>query len=126
MSALPEETPGRQPGLPALRPTVKKRRTWLRILAIVVAVATLVDWMQPPRRQVSVFLYNGVVIKGYRLVLQPWGRYIVRCRFRPTCSVYSERAMLAHGFPKGVWLTASRLFRCMPWVPFGTPDPVPE
>jgi len=82
--------------------------------------------MQPPRRQVSVFLYNGVVIKGYRLVLQPWGRYIVRCRFRPTCSVYSEQAMLAHGFPKGVWLTTSRLFRCMPWVPFGTPDPVPE
>jgi putative membrane protein insertion efficiency factor len=126
MSALPEETPGRQRGLPALRPTVKKRRTWLRIVAIVLTVAVLADWMQPPRRQVSVFLYNGVVIKGYRLVLQPWGRYIVRCRFRPTCSVYSEQAMLAHGFPKGVWLTTSRLFRCMPWVPFGTPDPVPE
>jgi putative membrane protein insertion efficiency factor len=126
MSALPEETPGRQPGLLALRPTVTKRRTCLRIVAIVLTVATLVDWMQPPRRQVSVFLYNGVVIKGYRLLLQPWGRYIVRCRFRPTCSVYSEQSMLAHGFPKGVWLTTSRLFRCMPWVPFGTPDPVPE
>ncbi len=33
--------------------------------------------------------------------------------------------MLAHGFPKGLWLTTVRLFRCMPWVPAGTRDPVP-
>jgi putative membrane protein insertion efficiency factor len=126
MSQLPEETPGRQRDLSALRPAVKKkRRTWIRVAAMVIGIAALCDWTRPPSQQVSVVLYNTIVIKGYRLLLQPWGRYIVRCRFHPTCSVYSEQAMLAHGFPKGVWLTTSRLFRCMPWVPFGTEDPVP-
>jgi putative membrane protein insertion efficiency factor len=92
---------------------------------VALAIATLCDWMRPPSKQVSVVLYQNVVIKGYRLLLQPLGRYIVRCRFRPTCSVYSEQAMQLHGFPKGLWLTTSRLFRCMPWVPDGTHDPVP-
>ena len=95
----------------------------MRVALVVVAIATLCDWMRPPSRQVSVIFYNKVVIKGYRLLLQPWGKYIVTCPFRPTCSVYSEQAMEKHGFPKGVWLTTSRLFRCMPWVPHGTQDP---
>ena len=111
--------------MPALRPTVKRRRRIVLIAWAVLVIAALIDWTRPPSRQVSVVLYNTIVIKGYRLLLQPWGKYIVRCRFSPTCSVYSEQAMEAHGFPKGVWLTTSRLFRCMPWVPFGTPDPVP-
>ena len=34
--------------------------------------------------------------------------------------------MLAYGFPRGLWLTLARLFRCMPWVPAGTQDPVPD
>ena len=92
---------------------------------LVLAIATLCDWMRPPGRQVSVVLYNKIVINGYRLLLQPWGNYVVRCRFHPTCSVYSEQAMEKHGFAQGVWLTTSRLFRCMPWVPLGTQDPVP-
>ena len=49
----------------------------------------------------------------------------VRCRYQPTCSQYSTEAVRAHGFPKGIWLTTKRLFRCMPWVPLGTRDPVP-
>lgn len=125
MSEVPEETPGRQRDLSALRPAVGKRRVWIRVAAGVVAIAVLCDWTRPPSRQLSVVLYQNIVIKGYRLLLQPWGRYIVRCRFHPTCSVYSEQAMQLHGFPKGVWLTTSRLLRCMPWVPFGTADPVP-
>jgi uncharacterized protein len=109
----------------ALRPGVTKRRRIVLIALAVLAIAALCDWTRPANKQVSVVLYNTIVIKGYRLLLQPSGRYIVRCRFRPTCSAYSQRAMELHGFPKGVWLTASRLFRCMPWVPFGTEDPVP-
>jgi uncharacterized protein len=66
-----------------------------------------------------------MVIGGYRALLKPLSDRFVHCRFQPTCSRYSEEAMLAHGFPKGLWLTASRLFRCMPWVPAGTRDPVP-
>jgi uncharacterized protein len=104
----------------------RQRRRWIfRIGAIFFTAAVLCDWMRPPSQQISVILYETVVIKGYRLFLQSWSKRYIRCRFDPTCSVYSEEAMLAHGFPKGLWLTTSRLFRCMPWVPFGTPDPVP-
>jgi putative membrane protein insertion efficiency factor len=103
----------------------KRRRLILRVGAIVFAAAVLCDWMRPPSKQISVVLYEIVVIKGYRLLLQPLGKRYIRCRFDPTCSVYSEQAMQVHGFPKGLWLTTSRLFRCMPWVPYGTHDPVP-
>jgi putative membrane protein insertion efficiency factor len=96
------------------------------VAVAVVAIAALCDWTRPPDRQVSVILYETIVIKGYRTFLQSAGRRFIRCRFNPTCSVYSEQAMQVHGFPKGLWLTASRLFRCMPWVPLGTEDPVPE
>ena len=110
----------------ALRPAVvARRRRIVFIASAVIAIAALCDWTRPPNKQISVVLYNMIVIKGYRLIFQKPGKYIVRCRFKPTCSVYSEQAMLAHGFPKGVWLTTSRLFRCMPWVPYGTEDPVP-
>jgi len=108
-----------------LRPAVTKRRRWIRIALAVLAVAVLGDWMQPPRRQVSVVLYNTIVIGGYRTFMRPVSNRFIRCPFKPTCSVYSEQAMIAHGFPKGAWLTTSRLFRCMPWVHYGTPDPVP-
>ena len=126
MSALREETPRRPGDVSALRPAVARRRRIILIAWAVLGIAALCDWTRPPNKQVSVAVYNTIVIKGYRLIFQAPGKYIVRCRFKPTCSVYSEQAMLAHGFPKGVWLTTSRLFRCMPWVPYGTEDPVPE
>jgi len=109
-----------------LRPAVATRRARIyRIAAVVLAIAAICDWTRPPGKQVSVVLYQWFVIDLYRLTLQRPGRYITTCRFRPTCSVYSEEAMHAHGFPKGLWLTTSRLFRCMPWVAPGTPDPIP-
>ena len=108
-------------------PLVKPRRRWkFWLVVLIVAVALALDWMRPPRNQFSVLAYNTIVIGGYRTLLRPIGSHFIRCRFTPTCSVYSEEAMLAHGFPKGAWLTTSRLFRCMPGVPFGTEDPVPE
>lgn len=126
MSQLPEEALETQRHLSAARPAVKKRRRWLGLAVMVITIALLVDWTRPPSRQVSVALYQIIVIKGYRLLLQDAGRRFIRCRFHPTCSAYSEQAMQRHGFPKGLWLTTSRLFRCMPWVPFGTEDPVPK
>ena len=92
---------------------------------MVLTAAALLDWTRPPRQQISVALYERIVIGGYRIILKPLSDRFVRCRFQPTCSRYSEEAMLAHGFPKGLWLTTSRLFRCMPWVPGDTRDPVP-
>jgi putative membrane protein insertion efficiency factor len=112
--------------LPALRPAVSKRRVGIIwIAAVVLAAAVIFDWTRPPRRQISVALYQRVVIGGYRALLKPVSDRFIVCRFQPTCSHYSEEAMLAHGFPKGLWLTTARLIRCMPWVPVGTRDPVP-
>jgi len=110
-----------------LRPAVSKSKTWVyRIAAAAFVAALLCDWMQPPRRQVSVAVYNTAVVGGYRLALKPMIQRVTVCRFRPSCSLYSEKAMQVHGFPKGLWLTTSRLFRCMPWEPLGTRDPVPD
>ncbi len=92
---------------------------------VVLAAAAICDWTRPPRQQISVALYERIVIGGYRVLLKPLSDRFVHCRFQPTCSRYSEEAMLAHGFPKGLWLTTARLLRCMPWVPVGTRDPVP-
>src|SRR3954467_3047397 len=126
MSALPKEAPRRQRDLPALRPAVKQRRRRIFLIAgLVLAFALASDWMRPADRQLSVLLYQRVVIRGYRKLLRPIGSHFIRCRYTPTCSAYSEEAMRTHDFPKGLWLTTSRLFRCTPWVKFGTQDPVP-
>jgi putative membrane protein insertion efficiency factor len=92
---------------------------------LVLGAGAICDWTRPPREQISVAVYDKVVVGGYRQFLQPVTHRFIRCRFQPTCSQYSEEAMRAHGFPKGLWLTTSRLFRCMPWVATGTRDPVP-
>jgi len=100
-----------------------KRRSLILAISAVGCTAALADWMRPPSQQISVTCYNRVVIGGYRALGKPIADRYIRCPFRPTCSVYSEQAMEKHGFPKGVWLTTSRLFRCMPWVAHGTQDP---
>jgi len=46
------------------------------------------------------------------------------CIYRPSCSVYAIEAISSFGFLKGVYLTARRLLRCVPWKCGGT-DPVP-
>lgn len=46
------------------------------------------------------------------------------CRYHPTCSKYSEQAIIKHGIIKGAWLSGKRLLKCHPWSPGGY-DPVP-
>jgi putative membrane protein insertion efficiency factor len=106
----------------------RNRSRALRIrlgVAAVIAAAALIDWTRAPERQASVFLYRVAVISPYQSFGRPISSIFVRCRYRPTCSQYSLEAVQIYGFPIGVWLTAKRLVRCMPWVPLGTPDPVP-
>jgi len=110
----------------ALRQSVKRRLLWIIcILATGLAVAALSDWTKPAVNQLSVRYYNRAVLVGYYHYVRPVTSHFVRCRFQPTCSVYSIIAVQMYGFPKGAWLTTKRLFRCWPWVPMGTPDPVP-
>src|SRR4051812_8056856 len=102
MLALQEEQTDQRPrGLVAVGPVWKGRRVWVIWLALVlVAVGAICDWTRPPRQQVSVALYQTLVLGGYRLFLKPLSDRVVHCRFEPTCSHYSKEAMLAHGFRK--------------------------
>jgi hypothetical protein len=62
-------------------------------------------------------------IRLYRYTLSALlGRH---CRHLPTCSEYTEDAVLRHGIWAGGWMGAARICRC---GPFGTSgfDPVPE
>ncbi len=46
------------------------------------------------------------------------------CRFSPSCSAYTIKALNKHGPIKGLWLGLKRIGRCHPWGPSGY-DPVP-
>ncbi|MFI5936639.1 membrane protein insertion efficiency factor YidD [Actinoplanes sp. NPDC051494] len=61
-------------------------------------------------------------IRGYRKVSP---RLPMRCRYTPTCSAYGLEAVRRYGTRDGLRLTAARLVRCRPGVPYGTADPVP-
>ena len=63
------------------------------------------------------------LVRGYRLLLSPW--LGSACRFEPTCSAYSLKALEMHGAAAGSYLTMARLLRCHPWCAGGH-DPVPE
>ncbi len=108
----------------SLRPSRRKFRIKI-IAAVALAAAAIFDWTRPPGDQLSVAVYERAVVSPYRWLVRPLMATFVRCRYRPTCSQYSVEAVRAHGFPKGIWMTTTRLFRCMPWVPLGTRDPVP-
>ncbi len=47
-----------------------------------------------------------------------------RCRFYPSCSVYSITAIQKHGIIRGLFLTIKRLLKCHPWHSGGV-DEVP-
>jgi len=63
-----------------------------------------------------------LLIKGYRLILSPFVGG--QCRFHPTCSHYTEEAIIRHGAIRGTWLGIRRILRCHPWHEGGI-DPVP-
>jgi len=46
------------------------------------------------------------------------------CRYQPTCSSYTKKALLKYGVFKGSWLGIKRIFSCHPWGGHGY-DPVP-
>lgn len=61
-------------------------------------------------------------IRFYRRFISPWTP--PTCRFRPTCSAYTEEAVLTHGIVKGSLLGCWRILRCQPFSKGGH-EPVP-
>jgi putative membrane protein insertion efficiency factor len=61
-----------------------------------------------------------LLIKTYRVVLF-W--LPSSCRFEPSCSRYTEEAIMKYGLIKGSWMGAKRIARCSP-LSAGGLDPV--
>lgn len=63
-----------------------------------------------------------ILLKLYQKVISPFVGD--RCRFHPSCSVYTYEAIEKYGFIKGTFLGSKRLIKCHP-LHSGGIDPVP-
>lgn len=63
------------------------------------------------------------LIRIYQKLVSP--NLSPNCRFQPTCSQYTYRAVEKFGIVRGVWLGIKRIGKCHPLHPGGY-DPVPE
>ena len=107
----------------ALRRSLKRPEIYLAILGVALAVGVL-DSFRTPERQVTARLYVAAV-HGYQVAGRPLLEPYIRCRYRPTCSVYSEEAVRRWGIRRGLVLTWRRVTSCQRSVALGTVDPVP-
>jgi len=79
-----------------------------------------------PFSKIITRIFSGILImliKLYQYSISPL--LPNSCRFIPTCSQYSIKAIKDHGVFKGLALGIYRIVRCNPWGGHGF-DPVPE
>lgn len=73
-------------------------------------------------RDVLIKKFALAVLRLYKHFVSPL--FPPSCRFQPTCSVYTYRAIEQYGVLKGGWLGFKRILRCNPFNSGGY-DPVP-
>lgn len=77
---------------------------------------------RPPARGLHILVARAL-LRTYRYSLSAiMGR---QCRYLPTCSEYTEDAIVRFGLWAGFWIGLSRILRCAPWGASGF-DPVPD
>jgi putative membrane protein insertion efficiency factor len=63
------------------------------------------------------------LVRIYQVLISPLTP--ATCRYQPTCSHYTVKALKRHGLFYGGKLAIKRIFSCHPWGGSGY-DPVPE
>jgi putative membrane protein insertion efficiency factor len=106
-----------------LRCALKRPELYLAALVLMLALGVL-DSFRRPESQVTATLYIASV-HGYQLAVRPLLSPYIRCRYQPTCSVYSAEAVRRWGIRQGLLLTWRRVASCQRTVALGTLDPVP-
>ncbi len=95
-----------------------------RVAVAVVLLGGLAwDLARPPAEQWSALALLGGIDLYQLYVSERVERAGVTCRFRPSCSHYSEAVIRQHGALVGVGLAVWRILRCGPWTPADTEDP---
>jgi putative membrane protein insertion efficiency factor len=106
----------------------KRRRTGGNLVIRCILIALLLlftcDALRAPAHQVSARMYIWIVHQ-YQIYASPALSHRIHCRFVPSCSEYSWRAVKKFGIVRGGLLTVERLARCNPWQKPNTPDPIP-
>lgn len=103
--------------------SLRRPQLWCAILFMFIAGAAA-DAARKPSNQFGAVVYVRLV-RFYQAACSPYLANCVRCRYAPTCSEYSIRAVQEFGLLKGLRMTLSRILRCRESVPLGTHDPPP-
>ena len=93
---------------------------WLALLGAVAALALWDAQRAPADQRLARAWIHGVT--GYQQHLRGVTQGAIHCRFRPTCSVYSQAAVARYGIGRGLVLTVRRIWRCRADVPPDTED----
>jgi uncharacterized protein len=100
------------------------RRTRLALvitLLVVLAAVVLHDLRASNRNDYGTraALY---AIDQYRAYVSPILSKRIRCRFKPSCSLYGRASIQKHGLLRGGAKTVWRIMKCGPWTEAGTVD----